>query len=204
MTPEMKWFNIEWLENPEISSDYVEDSNTAVMAAVLSFTPSYFHNGKVLGCKVHYPNTSLSYERLISLDVKYAPREVEVNESLEVMEGSTVYLSCTVDSNPPPRITWLQEDTLVWEETGQNSTLVLMEIQPSQEGLYTCIADNDYGSRNQSFYLAVKCESPHDPPLTFHYISRRCHQYSWTEPTCLGSRFWVTTGRCERTVVKSV
>ncbi|MGH0154285.1 UNVERIFIED_CONTAM: hypothetical protein FKN15_057454 [Acipenser sinensis] len=160
----MKWFNIEWLENPEISSDYVEDSNTAVMAAVLSFTPSYFHNGKVLGCKVHYPNTSLSYERLISLDVKYAPWEVEVNQSLEVMEGSTVYLSCTVDSNPPPRITWLQEDTLVWEETGQNSTLVLMEIQPSQEGLYTCIADNDYGSRNQSFYLAVKFP-PRDPSV---------------------------------------
>ncbi|MBN3271241.1 protein, partial [Polyodon spathula] len=164
MTPEMKWFNIEGLEDPEISSDYIEDSNTAVMAAVLSFTPSYFHNGKVLGCQVQYPNTSLSYERLISLDVKYAPREVEVNESLDVMEGINVYLSCTVDSNPPPRITWLQEDTLVWEETGQNSTLVLMDIKPNQEGLYTCIADNDYGSKNRSFYLAVKFP-PRDPSV---------------------------------------
>lgn len=60
----------DFLPDPEFSNDYVEDSNTAVLSSTLTFTPRPMHNGQLLGCRVYYPNTTLVYERLVSLDIK--------------------------------------------------------------------------------------------------------------------------------------
>lgn len=70
MTPEIQWMYTDYLPNPEFSSDYLEESNTAVLSSTMTFTPRPMHNGQLLGCRVYYPNTTLVYERLISLDVK--------------------------------------------------------------------------------------------------------------------------------------
>ena len=70
MTPEIQWMYTDYLPDPEFTSDYLEESNTAVMSNTLTFTPGPMHNGQLLGCRVYYPNTTLSYEKLISLDVK--------------------------------------------------------------------------------------------------------------------------------------
>uniref|UniRef100_G3PFR5 Ig-like domain-containing protein n=1 Tax=Gasterosteus aculeatus aculeatus TaxID=481459 RepID=G3PFR5_GASAC len=156
MTPEIQWMYTDYLPDPEFSSDYLEESNTAVLSNTLSFTPRPMHNGQLLGCRVFYPNTTLVYERLISLDIKYAPRSVWVNVSSEVMEGSSVTLHCEVDSNPPSRISWMfAEQELLWD-TAPNVSLSLDDVTPAQEGIYTCIGDNGYGVMNTSLYLAVK------------------------------------------------
>lgn len=75
MTPEIQWMYTDYLPDPEFSNDYVEDSNTAVLSSTLTFTPRPMHNGQLLGCRVYYPNTTLVYERLVSLDIKckFAP-----------------------------------------------------------------------------------------------------------------------------------
>lgn len=70
MTPEIQWMYTDYLPDPEFSSDYVEEGNTAVMSSTLAFVPRPMHNGQLLGCRVYYPNTTLVYERLISLDIK--------------------------------------------------------------------------------------------------------------------------------------
>lgn len=70
MTPEIQWMYTDYLPDPEFSSDYLEESNTAVLSSTLTFTPRPMHNGQLLGCRVYYPNTTLVYERLISLDIK--------------------------------------------------------------------------------------------------------------------------------------
>ncbi|MBN3325763.1 protein, partial [Atractosteus spatula] len=156
MTPEISWFNTELLPSPKFSTDYLEESNTAIMVASVSFTASHVHNGKMLGCRARYPNTTLVYERIVALDIKYAPRLVQVNLSTEVMEGSTVLLYCLVDSNPPSTITWIKEGLDLQEEISLNSSLVMEDIQADGQGVYTCMADNGYGSMNRSLYLAVK------------------------------------------------
>ncbi|XP_067367042.1 myelin-associated glycoprotein isoform X2 [Channa argus] len=156
MTPEIQWMYTDYLPDPEFSSDYVEESNTAVLSSTMIFTPRPMHNGQLLGCRVYFPNTTLVYERLITLDVKYAPRSVWVNVSSEVMEGSSVVLHCEVDSNPPPRISWMfGEQELQWD-TAFNISLSLDDVSPAQEGVYTCVGDNGYGTMNTSLYLAVK------------------------------------------------
>lgn len=88
-----------------------------------------------------------------------APRSVWVNVSSEVMEGSSVMLHCEVDSNPPPRISWMFGDQELLWDTASNVSLSLDDVTPAHEGLYTCVGDNGYGVMNTSLYLAVKCES---------------------------------------------
>lgn len=68
-------------------------------------------------------------------------------------------LHCDVDSNPMPRITWLFGDDELMTETGSNASLYLEAVTAEQEGLYTCVGDNGYGTMNTSMYLAVRCES---------------------------------------------
>lgn len=70
MTPEIHWMYTDYLPDPAFTNIDVEESNTAVLSSTLTFTPKAIHNGQLLGCRVHYPNTSFVYERLISLDVK--------------------------------------------------------------------------------------------------------------------------------------
>ncbi|XP_077382517.1 myelin-associated glycoprotein isoform X1 [Festucalex cinctus] len=156
MNPEIQWMYTDFLPDPEFSNDYVEEGNTAVRSSTLVFTPRPVHNGQLLGCRVYYPNTTLVYERLVSLDIKYAPRSVWVNVSSEVMEGSSVTLHCEVDSNPPPRISWkFGDQELLWD-TASNLSLTVDDVTPAEEGVYTCIGDNGYGAMNTSLYLAVK------------------------------------------------
>ncbi|XP_054638005.1 myelin-associated glycoprotein isoform X1 [Dunckerocampus dactyliophorus] len=156
MTPEIQWMYTDYLPDPEFSSESVEESNTAVVSNTLTFTPRPVHNGQLLGCRVYYPNTTLVYERLVSLDIKYAPRSVWVNVSSEVMEGSSVTLHCEVDSNPAPRISWKFGDQELMWDTESNLSLTLNDVTPAEEGVYTCIGDNGYGVMNTSLYLAVK------------------------------------------------
>lgn len=87
-----------------------------------------------------------------------APRSVWVNVSSEVMEGSSVMLHCEVDSNPPPRISWLFGETELLWDTASNLSLFLDDVTPIKEGIYTCVGDNGYGVMNTSMYLAVKCK----------------------------------------------
>lgn len=70
MSPEIHWMFTEYLPEPHFTADYVEEGNTAVMSSTLTFTPKAMHNTQMVGCNVHYPNTTLVYERIIFLDVK--------------------------------------------------------------------------------------------------------------------------------------
>ena len=77
MTPEIQWMYTDYLPDPEFSTDYLEESNTAVLSSTLTFIPRPMHNGQLLGCRVYYPNTTLVYERLVSLDVKCKFKELK-------------------------------------------------------------------------------------------------------------------------------
>ncbi|XP_063055814.1 myelin-associated glycoprotein isoform X2 [Engraulis encrasicolus] len=162
MTPEIHWMYTDYLPDPLFTADYLEDSNTAVISSTLTFTPKPMHHGQLIGCRVHYPNTTFVYEHLISLDIKYAPQTVWVNVSQEVMEGSSVVLHCEVDSNPVSRISWLFGEEELMSDTASNISLYMDDLDPTQEGIYTCVGDNGYGIMNTSMYLAVKYP-PRDP-----------------------------------------
>ncbi|KAM4595212.1 B-cell receptor CD22-like isoform 2-T2 [Fundulus diaphanus] len=77
----------------------------------------------------------------------YAPQcpSVSVSPSGEIVEGSSVNLTCSSDANPAASYSWYKEDE---EQTISNEPqLTLSSIQASDSGQYHCVASNRLGRK---------------------------------------------------------
>lgn len=96
------------------------------------------------------------------------------------VEGETVSILCSTQSNPDPILTIFKEKqilaTVIYESQLQ---LELPAVTPEDDGEYWCVAENQYGQRATTFNLSVECEYP----------SAHC---SPTPYTCDG---WLSGGR---------
>ncbi|KAK1802638.1 hypothetical protein P4O66_004283 [Electrophorus voltai] len=80
----------------------------------------------------------------VTLDVRYPPKNVSVSitTSGEIVEGSSVILTCSSNANPPVQIyTWFIEGGTSPVGSGQNFTVL-------PNGSYYCVAQNEYGSQS--------------------------------------------------------
>uniref|UniRef100_A0A8C1P8V1 B-cell receptor CD22 n=1 Tax=Cyprinus carpio TaxID=7962 RepID=A0A8C1P8V1_CYPCA len=88
----------------------------------------------------------------VQLSVTYAPKNVSVfiNGSGEIVEGDTVTLICSSDSNPPTDISWFKEDQSSSVGSGQSFSAL-------QSGRFYCEAHNQHGSqRSDAVTVTVK------------------------------------------------
>lgn len=83
---------------------------------------------------------------------------VEMNSSVEAIEGSHVSLLCGADSNPLPLLTWMRDGTVLREAVAESLLLELDEVTPGEDGVYACLAENAYGQDNRTVGLSVMCE----------------------------------------------
>ena len=96
------------------------------------------------------PGQSISAPSLLQ-----QPVETTVNES------QTAILKCTAVGNPPPKVTWSKVNSSlpvgrhVVESSG---ALILQDVQPGDEGQYTCKAENLLGNINATAKLTVQCK----------------------------------------------
>ncbi|KAL7852097.1 hypothetical protein SRHO_G00178820 [Serrasalmus rhombeus] len=84
-----------------------------------------------------------------SLRVRYPPKRVSVSisPSDEMVEGSSVTLTCSSDGNPPVKIyTWFKGSTSV----GKGKTYSIPNIRSEHSGEYTCQSQNDHGERRST------------------------------------------------------
>nr|XP_024657110.1 B-cell receptor CD22-like [Maylandia zebra] len=87
----------------------------------------------------------------------YAPKlpSVSVSPSAEIVEGSSVTLTCSSDANPAANYTWYKEDVI--NPLSYQNQHVFSSILPSDSGKYYCTADNDLGEkRSESRTIDVK------------------------------------------------
>uniref|UniRef100_A0A3B4DUC3 Ig-like domain-containing protein n=1 Tax=Pygocentrus nattereri TaxID=42514 RepID=A0A3B4DUC3_PYGNA len=93
-----------------------------------------------------------------SLRVRYPPKNISVSisPSGEIVEGSSVTLSCSSDGNPPVKnYTWFKGSTSV----GEGKTYSIPSIRPVDSGEYTCQSRNDHGERRSTaVYINVTCK----------------------------------------------
>ncbi|XP_030586027.1 B-cell receptor CD22-like [Archocentrus centrarchus] len=89
------------------------------------------------------------------IDVKYAPKlpSVSVSPSAEIVEGSSVTLTCSSDANPAANYTWYKEDEDSPKASGQNFTIT--DIRPEHSGSYYCVAQNTRGYQNSTVLISV-------------------------------------------------
>lgn len=112
--------------------------------------------------KFHYPSehSSFPHSSLFPLKLEDPPREPWINESLTLLEGSSVSLQCISKGNPMPTLTWLKDGELVGTITAEErSVLELHEITPQAHGVYHCLAENEHGRASNSFNITVECKS---------------------------------------------
>lgn len=88
------------------------------------------------------------------------PHEPLVNNSLTVLEGTSLALHCSTQGSPAPTLTWLKDGELVGSITADElSVLEIMEITPQGEGQYRCLAENEHGRASSSLNITVECEN---------------------------------------------
>jgi hypothetical protein len=115
---------------------------------------------------------------------------VEMNSSVEAIEGSHVSLLCGADSNPPPLLTWMRDGTVLREAVAESLYLELEEVTPGEDGIYACLAENAYGQDNRTVELSVMCESRPCAPIQ-RYRGQRA---AWDPPTTRGGQNGEVTG----------
>uniref|UniRef100_A0A3Q1GZB2 Ig-like domain-containing protein n=1 Tax=Anabas testudineus TaxID=64144 RepID=A0A3Q1GZB2_ANATE len=93
----------------------------------------------------------------VSIDVKYPPNLPSVSLSpSEIVEGSSVTLTCSSDANPAAKYTWYKSDTHL-KSIHEEPQFVFRSIQSSDSGQYYCEAGNKLGtSRSESVSIDVK------------------------------------------------
>ncbi|XP_037399227.1 B-cell receptor CD22-like [Pygocentrus nattereri] len=89
------------------------------------------------------------YSEALTLDVWYPTKNISVSisPSGEIVEGSSVTLTCSSDGNPPAKnYTWFKEGGTSPVGSGQNYSIV--NINADHKGWYHCEAWNKLGKQN--------------------------------------------------------
>ncbi|XP_055363947.1 B-cell receptor CD22-like [Betta splendens] len=91
----------------------------------------------------------------VSINVEYAPDvpSVSVVSSGEIVEGSSVTLTCSSDANPAANYTWYKEDEQAPKASGQNFTI--SDVRAEDGGKYSCEAQNSRGRRRSVIHVTV-------------------------------------------------
>ncbi|KAG7461584.1 hypothetical protein MATL_G00192650 [Megalops atlanticus] len=112
-------------------------------------------------------NHNCGHEKDAGVICRDGPRTVTVTSdsgavisgSVHLNKGSPLNLICRADGNPSPEIQWQGGHITVQHST---ETFHIPAVQKEHEGLYWCVARNQYGERNTSITLLVSdssCES---------------------------------------------
>ncbi|CAI5686113.1 unnamed protein product [Oreochromis niloticus] len=86
------------------------------------------------------------------IDVQYGPKlpSVSVSPSGELVEGSSVTLTCSSDANPAANYTWYKENDNSAKASGQN--FIITDFRPEHSGSYYCEAQNTRGRRSSTLH----------------------------------------------------
>ena len=85
---------------------------------------------------------------------------VSVSPSGEIIEDSSVTLTCNSDVNPAARYTWYKKTVNPdLQPLSKEPQLVFSSIQSSDSGEYYCTAENELGKKTSEYiFIDVKCE----------------------------------------------
>ncbi|XP_050958628.1 B-cell receptor CD22-like isoform X1 [Labeo rohita] len=134
--------NFTWYKNGKHLSESV-GSNQLLLPSVSSDDTGNY------SCAVtdqkHLPSPA------VTLSVRYPPKDVSVSisPSGEIVEGDSVTLICSSDSNPPAlNFSWFKENQT--SAVGSGQSFSISSVNSSHSGCYYCEAQNKYGSQRSA------------------------------------------------------
>nr|XP_029509301.1 uncharacterized protein LOC115124072 isoform X2 [Oncorhynchus nerka] len=132
-----------WYKNGQSLTNPVTSYNSLILDPVSSEDAGNY------SCAVEGLERILSPEE--TLTVRYGPKNtsVSVSPSGEIVEGSSVTLTCSSDANPPvDKSTWYKKNVTSPKASGQSYSIT--NIISEDRGEYYCEAENKYGRLNSS------------------------------------------------------
>ncbi|XP_059411035.1 B-cell receptor CD22-like [Carassius carassius] len=127
--------------NPPAEISWFKGGTFVVSGRIYSISKISSDHSEEYKCKSRNKHGE-QYSHAVTLNIMYAPRNVSVfiNESGEIVEGESVTLFCSSDSNPPAEISWFQENQSSSVGSGQSFSAL-------QTGRFYCEAHNQHGSQ---------------------------------------------------------
>ena len=101
-----------------------------------------------------------------------APRFPVSPAPVFVLKGHTAFIECKPESNPPPVITWLRDGLSL---AGSGHQYIVDNVQPADEGSYTCNVKNSRGSTQGLVQLSIGSKSL---GCLFHVLGARLRAVS--------------------------
>ncbi|XP_071453239.1 hemicentin-2-like [Hetaerina americana] len=144
--------------HPDMKYDYVAKENNQILSQLTIINVQGYHAGsyKCLSNN-HIGKSSLLYD----LSVLIPPYVLGLeNNILEVGEGESVILSCTITGNPKPNITWHKLNDGHYEKLRKSrianpSALEISNLREEENGIYICTGTNSIGSAEMTFNVSV-------------------------------------------------
>ncbi|XP_045569344.1 uncharacterized protein isoform X2 [Salmo salar] len=160
----------------KVTGGHQDKTLTCITTCTLTDNPTYiwFKNGQLLdeSTSPQYKySASSNHENSYSCGVKgheelhspavYAPKNtsVSVSPSGEIVEGSSVTLTCSSDANPPvDKYTWYKKNVASPKASGQSYSIT--NIISEDRGDYYCEAENTIASMNSTALMIIVAGDP--------------------------------------------
>ncbi|XP_044214764.1 B-cell receptor CD22 isoform X1 [Thunnus albacares] len=112
-------------------------------STTVHFTANWKDDGKEVLCQTQ-DNTDKYMVRNISLIIEYAPKDTsDERSSINVTEGQSLSLTCSIKGRPEPTYTWFQNNSI--QLVNKSHTMMITSAKDSQSGEYHCEAKNKHG-----------------------------------------------------------
>ncbi|XP_023700538.2 myelin-associated glycoprotein-like isoform X1 [Paramormyrops kingsleyae] len=137
-----------------------EADGTSSLHSRYKFTPTAGENDTPCLCKLYHHLWTREREAWVTLNVSYSPRAIHVTSdlghmtdgTLQLVEGSLLNVACTASGRPLPNIQWMWRNMT---RISSGSNLIIDTVTEEHEGMYWCVAKNQYGESNASMVLLV-------------------------------------------------
>ncbi|CAK6984674.1 vascular cell adhesion protein 1b, partial [Scomber scombrus] len=154
-----------WLLGDRELQDIQAESGSNWVRSTYTFRPLKNQSASRITCRalldLALPAEDRTRETSVPLNPLYAPVVTAISESLVVMAGSPLTLSCSAEGNPDPLVTWSFRTADGPVRRGGGPQLALTAMSPSQAGWYDCEATNTEGNQTASLQVTV-----HAPPTS--------------------------------------
>ena len=98
-----------------------------------------------------------------------APQLLTSPESVDVLNGTTALLQCSVSGYPSPSVSWFHNGDMVIMDSRRtihaNGSLIIWSVMLSDMGMYYCVAENELGSEQSDMVLFMV--DGMNPPSSF-------------------------------------